>query len=447
MNKKIIIYAGSGLAVFVIVGGILGFVITRPKAHYNKGVELYKSQQYALAADEFKAAGDYKNAQENMTAALKHQALIEGDTAMQEGNYALACEKYTAAGDLDQDGAKLLEATKNNVYQMGVNHLESKEYLAAAECFNDNRFRFEDREDKLVSCAEGLLDEGKYTDVQTILTGATKISVLYKYLQYSDGMVALDESDYSLAKKKFEGAGSIRDAEDMLEKSTYLVGVEAFDKGRYVDAYNNFVLVSKDYEDNAEYLEKSRFMNAELLFNSGDYVAAKEIFSEYADDYEYDGVVVSERLATIDEYSDYFEMSEAWKCCYGNIEAKEVTGGAWTSWYLPDDKIKANRSEYATAELYFTVKPDGEVLLQGTIEIAYIDEYHYVKQLLELDKKSYTIYDSVTSSSGTIQLDDNTTLKYSKDSLELKYEKTEQITAYTKDVCSANYKFDHYNFG
>ena len=135
-------------------------------------------------------------------------------------------------------------------------------------------------------------------------------------------------------------------------------------------------------------------------------------------------------------------LIDTWICNYGNIDARQVTGGSWTAWTLANDKMD-NKGNYAKADLTFMVLSDGSVSLKGTIKFSCLTEYSYIKSLLELDEKTYTLNETITSTSGMINLDDNTTLKYSKDSLTLKFSKTDQITAYTKEVCSAEYRFEH----
>lgn len=442
MKKQVLIPIISGSVLLVAAGVIIGIVATRPMVHYDKGVEFYNSNQYAQAITEFEAAGDYKNAAELLAIATKQQALVDGDQAMQAGDYALACEKYVLAADFDVGGTKLFEATKNNVYKTGQDHLAAGEYKEAAQCFSDPRFEFDDKGENLITCAEGMLDNEDYSGVQEILADYGPNSVQYSYLAYAKAMDAYNSGDNSTAQTMFEKAGFLRDSKDMLNKTTYSLAVEDFEDEKYFDALDNFSKLSLDYEDTKDYVKKCKFMKADFLLSSGDYVGAKEIFKNYDDDYEYNGILTSDRMAELDKYSDYFDLIEIWKCSYGNIDARQITGSAWTSWTLTDDKMD-NKGDYASVNLTFTVLYDGSVSLQGTVTFRCLTEYSYVKSLLEFDEKKYTINETITSPSGTINLDDNTTLKFSKDSLTLKFSKTDQVTAYTKEVCSAEYKFEH----
>ncbi len=442
MKKQVLIPIISGSVLLVAAGVIIGIVATRPMVHYDKGVEFYNSNQYAQAITEFEAAGDYKNAAELLAIATKQQAMVDGDQAMQAGDYALACEKYVLAADFDVGGTKLFEATKNNVYKTGQDHLAAGEYKEAAQCFSDPRFEFDDKGENLITCAEGMLDNEDYSGVQDILADYGPNSVQYSYLAYAKAMDAYNSGDNSTAQTMFEKAGFLRDSKDMLNKTTYSLAVEDFDDEKYLDALDNFSKLSLDYEDTKDYVSKCKFMNADYLLSIGDYVGAKEIFKNYDDDYEYNGILTSDRMAEIDKYSDYFTLIDTWKCNYGNIDARQVTGGSWTAWTLSNDKMD-NKGNYAKADLTFMVLSDGSVSLKGTIKFSCLTEYSYIKSLLELDEKTYTLNETITSTSGTINLDDNTTLKYSKDSLTLKFSKTDQITAYTKEVCSAEYRFEH----
>ncbi len=443
MNKKVLIPVISVSAILVISGIVLGIVLTRPGAHYKKATAYFDRQQYAEAIKEYEAAGEYKDSADRIVLSGKYLAMSEGDKAMSEGNYALACEKYAAAGELDTDGAKLFEATKKNVYEMGVDYLESGEYLLAVQCFRDDRFEFEDKSDRTLECVEGLLDKGDYGSVADFLKNTSISSPLNPYYDYSLAMIAYNDEDYPTAINLFGKVDPLRDSHEMWKRSTYEFGVSLYEQGKYGVAYDSFSKLEKDYENTAEYCSNSYFMNAESLFKKGEYLDAEEIFLTFGEDYEFNGIKVSDRLNTIDQYRDYFVFDSDWRCSYGYLETKQVASYLSSWWSITDEMIETEgRAKFAKIDLDLIIDTEGEVYLKGTVEFKVYKEYSSIKKLLELKEKKYSIYEHINSTSGTIELDDKTVMKYSKDSITIKYVSKDNSTVYTTETCTSEYKFE-----
>lgn len=139
-RKKKILKIASIATPSIIVCAALLFVLINyiiPASNYNKGVSFYEAKNYESAIAAFEAAGEYKDAQEQILACYYE----EGQSFYEDGDYEAAIEAFEAAGVAYYYAEGLLYQKEGN-YTSAIEAFEKAgEYQDAAEqaklCFNE----------------------------------------------------------------------------------------------------------------------------------------------------------------------------------------------------------------------------------------------------------------------------------------------------------------------
>jgi tetratricopeptide (TPR) repeat protein len=88
----------GGVALMVAAGVAIFFIATTPSRKYKAGVKAYDAGDYANAAAQFEAAGNFQDAKERAEEATTMLHYTNGKDAFSAGDYAKAKEEFEACG-------------------------------------------------------------------------------------------------------------------------------------------------------------------------------------------------------------------------------------------------------------------------------------------------------------------------------------------------------------
>ena len=440
MNKKVLTAIISSAAV-VVIGGVLATVLyVLPKSHYDKGSDLYRSGSYGAAKTEFDAAGNFRDAKDCAVAADKQQALLDGNTAMVNGEYEKACELFTKAGEYDLNGSNLKLAEEMITGSEADKLIEEGKYIEAYTTLKDAKYSQPDKDSKLIKCIPPLIAADDL-DNAYLVSEFMDDGKAQRF--YVEGLQKYNEGKYELAKGYFSETNYL-DSKDYAMDCTYNIGIQKFESGAYHDALESFNQINLTYKDTKDYVEKSQFMTIGEYIAKGDYITAQEYLGKVDENFELNDVKASDFKAQIDKYSDYLRMCDNWKYTDGKIKSEEKWSYYSSWWELEGDDLRSTVSnKNVSLDISFMVNEDGTVTISGSTQIIFFKDYSSVRALLDIEQKTYKFSETVKSSSGSIKVTDEVTLKYGKDKCTVSYRKEDTPYAGCKDIMTSEFVFEH----
>lgn len=208
------IWAIIGIAGIIALVVALRIIFT-PAIHYSQGKKSFDEGQYAVAAEQFLAAGDYKDAVSKAKIATFAQNYAEGEAHFASGNYAEAVACFESAGNYEDAAERVIEAQYGVHYKSAEDAFACGDFNVAIAEFGEAQ-SFKDAEDRLLASTYALADEaeknGKYEDAIDIFDSLDSYSDAKERI-FTIGLTRLGAKDYVVAEKAF-GLGSTPESEN-----------------------------------------------------------------------------------------------------------------------------------------------------------------------------------------------------------------------------------------
>ncbi|MCR4689321.1 MAG: zinc ribbon domain-containing protein, partial [Saccharofermentans sp.] len=313
----------------IVIGGILLakqlITVTFPKMHYNKAQEAEQQQNYALAVEEYEAAGEYEDAQKRLAAAQIALHYQTGDALFNSGDYQGAIAEFTAAGEYEdsQDRIELCNTAQH--YANGIALIDQGEYEQAIEEFRDCR-GYEDTEEQTAKAnflwGQELIEAGELNDGAKLLVLAgtdeafsildttaeelvaakdyETLDEMFAYVDgyesyhyYGVGMPAYNSGDYELAFTSLCRARDIEGVSDLIPECALATAIEYMSDGNYSQA----VLCLDDIADDPTGAALLNACKAEEANELYDLPTAYELYLEVPEDLVVEGYDLQARRA------------------------------------------------------------------------------------------------------------------------------------------------------
>lgn len=229
--------------------------------------------------------------------------------------------------------------------------------------------------------AVSMVHEGKY-DEAIVLFENLNSSDSEQYIQYCEGMKLLLEENsksYVTAIECFEKANNIEDSAARLQEANYMQGEIFCNVGSYALAKKNFIAAG-DYENAsakaeecADFEKKAAvFKTAEDYYKEGKLGKAKTAYEAIDQSFEYNGIKVSDRVATLNAHKDFITLCGKW------VTSEKPTGNTTQIWSSGDGRTQGwDISFKGTYDLECTciIKDDGSVNVKCTANYSYPTSY------------------------------------------------------------------------
>ena len=317
--KFILIPLAIGLLIFLGLGGAMLYLKGgSPNAKYNNAVSAYNAGNYASAAQQFEALGDFKDSKQRAAEAVLKMHYTNGKYAFETGEYEKAVTEYEAAGDYEDSKERLAEAQNAVHYNKGVALSKSGDVDGAIEELKK---------------ANGSYDsDAKLFDLY-VLKGDKEI----------------DNKAYDKAMEYYKTAGNYKDASEQIRKCNYYLGMDAESKNQPDEAVAYYVEAG-DYEDAAERI-KAIYYNAgidALSKNENDKAADfLRIAGDYKDAAEKGKGAFYLKGISLLKAKD-FETADAFFTLAGNYKnAKELSYACQAEMYLLEGEVSKAVSLYS----------------------------------------------------------------------------------------------------
>lgn len=447
MPRKKLILIGLGALVVIVAVVVIG-IITSPFGQYKLAVSAYNKQNYASAVKHYQAAGNYKDAPARLVDATNAWNYQLANDAMLTEDYATAVDRYSLIpGYLDSD-EKLLTAQCCYHYQQGGILYESGEYLAAAEeyaqipdymdsvtkeeeCYFACAAEYEASEQYVIAaeyyelaksneesseriyvCGRALIDIGDYVNAADVLDN-TDYDDAKVWGYYASGWEYYEAGNYVAAENYFRSCSGIEDADEMRVNSAYLAGMEKFENGDYDDARGYFITAS-GYDDSDDMKMICDLMLAEEEFRKGNLYTAQSAFQELPSDLSYDGISVEERLALLEEYSDYVDICGNWESTSGTISSYRYYTYTSAGWGLDIEG-----GDHLTIRCI--IEDDGSVTIKGNIDYEVFEGYTSIRDdmIYYYDFRNYSFTVDNANLNEAWSIRSTATLTYTGDSFHL----------------------------
>lgn len=447
-TKQVVLICSGGFAVVLIIIGIC--VLLSPFGQYNLGISALNKGKYESAVKHLTAAGSYRDAQVHLVEATTAWNYQLAQQAFASEDYATAVEKYSLVpGYLDADDQLVIAQTCYH-YQHGNELYDGGDYLGAAEEFvlipdyqdaadklnasyyayaseeetagdyvvaaeyYDLAGEYEDSPERIYNCGMQLLDAGEYRPASDVF-GTTDYDNARDMGRYASGWANYEEGNFSAATEFFRAASGIEDADAMRIDSAYYAGVEELEDEDYDDAREYFMIAS-GFED-ADILKLDcELMLAEELYDKGHLYSAQTAFQSLPEDFEYNGISVSERLAILEQYSDYVNICGRWDCTHFRVASFRYYSYSYEGWSNEDD----GGSDHLTIRCI--INDDGSVTIQGHIDYMVFTGYSSVRDYMAyyIDLRDYNFTVENASLSDTWEIRSTATLSYSNGAFHLR---------------------------
>ena len=445
-SKKILIISSAGTALVLTI--VIICVLLSPFGQYKMGMSAYNKQKYESAVKHFQAAGSYRDAPARLAdATLAWNYKLASDAMLTE-DYATAVEKFSLIpGYLDAD-EKLVLAQTCYHYQQGGELFEAGDYLSAAEQFalvsdyqdaaikeTDCYYAYasateasgdyaaaaeyygmasdkEDSAERIYYCGRALIEAGNYSEAADVLAD-TDFEDAADWRWYALGWSTYESGNYSAAENYFRSSSGIEDSDSMRIDSAYHAGIDKIESGEYDDAKAYFE-ISSGYEDSDEMILNCRLMLAEEEYDKGNLNSARDAFLELPEDLVYNDISVSERLATLEEYSEYVDLCGRWESTSGTMTSARYmtyTSSGWT--------LDIEDNYYITIRC--VIEDDGSITIKGSISYDVFNGYSSVRDYMIYywDHRSYDFTIEDVSLSDTWDIRSTATLSYSNGSFHM----------------------------
>ena len=106
-------------------------IVFNPAIHYSKGEKLFDSGKFSAAAEQFSAAGDYKDAASKAKRATAAQSYADGEAKFNAGDYTAASALFTAAAGYE-DAAERVRQSQLGVHYKAAETSQRKRLKQAA---------------------------------------------------------------------------------------------------------------------------------------------------------------------------------------------------------------------------------------------------------------------------------------------------------------------------
>lgn len=272
-----ILVAAAGIIVVAI--GVTIFFVTLPGRKYKKAVKAYDRGDYAAAASQFEAMGNFRDAVERAEEATKMMHYDNGQKAFDSGDFEKAKEEFAAAGDFKDAPTMITTSERAGHYQKAAMLLTSGDYKAAITEFEYSD-RYNDASEQIRKCyyqlgeaalAKDSLDEAvEYFNLAGTYSDASRKS---SEINYKRAETAYNSGDVLLAAKYFSEAGAYNNADKRAKEIYYTLGVTAYKKKDYVTAAEHLRLAG-NYKDAETYANAAYYTNAVTFLKAKNYEKA-----------------------------------------------------------------------------------------------------------------------------------------------------------------------------
>lgn len=360
--KKIGIYVGGA----VVAIGLLYvlFTIIIPSNHLKKGEEYLSKQHYEEAVTEFEAAGEYENAATQLTYS---QACLD----LKNKDYLKAIEGFEKVKDF-KDSAKQLPKA---YYAQAEIYYKKEDYGSAAEAYLKTN-SLKDSSDKLYECGKQLILEDKAQAARDAFAGS-KNEDAENYLNYAEGLLAIEDENYSKA-------------------------IEYFDKTH----------------DIAEVAGKKNYCNmavAESYLKQNKLVQAIDIYNSLPPETEFNGVTAQSRQNSLGKFRDFIATYEGTYTGSGTYTTKstsKTTGYDMSGW--------ESSSDSEDGKIKFSVTSDGTLRMSVNFSYVYFTNYSTVSAALRRNFDSFEIDQNISDVPGQLTKG-YTTLTFNNGHIDLHY--------------------------
>lgn len=320
------IIGGAGVILLAVVLRI----VFNPAIHYSKGEKLFDSGKFSAAAEQFSAAGDYKDAASKAKRATAAQSYADGEAKFNAGDYTAASALFTAAAGYEDAAERVRQSQLGVHYKAAETAFANGDYPSAISEFEQAE-NFQDAAEQVLASTYALADENEKKEEY-----AKAIEEFDSIGDYSDakerifaiGLARLNANDFSLAEKAFETGGSSQ-SEDYYY---YTQGKELFSRKKYSDAKEQFKKCA--VEDAADLCTACDYLTAEEHYQNGELNTAKKLFEALPKDYSYkNGAKVGVRLERLEKFKSFAALCGTWKVTDNYIESKNVynRSGSWSN--------------------------------------------------------------------------------------------------------------------
>ncbi len=236
-------------------------------------------------------------AQSQYETALKEKDYQDAADAFNNGNYEQAITLYSGILGYKDAADKLALSQKAKNYQDAEKAFADGDYETAAHLF-EQAGDFNNTTQRLLDAGKALIDNKQYSAAAEILAlpsleGNPEAA---KYSEYAQGFICFEENDYTAAQEHFESAGDLLDATEMSRASIIMQAESNLEKG---------------------------YLNT-----------AEELYLKLPEDYSYNGIAVSDRLATLEKYRSFVEICGIWTCNNMDASVRQThdSTGLWDQW-------------------------------------------------------------------------------------------------------------------
>lgn len=401
--KQIVLLCTGGVAVVAIIVAIC--VMMSPFGQYNLGISALNKGNYASAVKHLTSAGAYRDAQYHLVEANNAWNYQLAQQAFSAGDYATAIEKCTLIpGYLDADDLLVLAET-NNHYQQGDALYTSGDYLSAVDEFAQVP-DFQDSQERIFNCGMRLLEAGDYENAADVFS-RSDFEGAEGYEKYASGMKNYLDGNYFAAALYFRDASGVEDSAELLIESSYYCGVDKLEAGSY-DAAREYFITAAGYEDANALKVDCDLMLAEEEFREGNLYTAQSAFQSLPADLEYNGVSVSERLALLEQYSEYVNICGKWEVTSGTMETIQSGTYYADGWSYEFNPTRDNDS----ITIRCVIHDDGTVTINGNARYMVFTNYSTVRDFVRTSDRNYNFSIDGTSLSGEWQIRDTATLTF-----------------------------------
>ncbi len=453
------------LVVVVVLALIAASFLIVPAASYRIGVKSFDAGNYAKAAQAFKLAGSYQDAKERAEAAKSADAYERGRLAFEDGDYAAAAACFKEAGDYEDAGKQLDLSNLGVSFAKGEELMQAGDYAAAAKKFAEAKsfpgaaerekeaygklaaqlldqgsygdalkaFLAADDRDAALSCVEKMVKDGQYSEVVEAV-GSLDDSSFGGYLNYSQGMIQLSNSDFDAAIDAFGKAKGVFDAETRLKEAYYQKGESLMKQKRYDDAAQSYKSAS-GYSDAETKITTCSFLAAEEHYADGSLNTAKELYEKLPSDFSYDGVTVAERLATLEKFKAFLPLCGTWDASDNANQVKTICSSSQYYWV---GKPKANNGQITVK---CVIGSDGKVTVRGEVEFVRYSNYSIISSFLRTTRENISFDQTVNKANFTFKVGD-LTLSHSANGFRARWQVKEKDGTAT-NTYSADYTYNN----
>ncbi len=479
MKKSSVIIAVS-CSVAAVGAAVAAVVIGVPMYKYNTAMDSFENKEYHTAISQFRELGSYSDSREKVVEVYQQiaydmlssssyeevQNKFSSDTSYSDYYHVIDKAVYQKANDAFEAGTyidaveffSLIPEYENSsemvnecYYQQGLVYFENGEYDSAVTEFKKVT-EYKDSSDKITEShyakAEKLLADNKPVEAAKAFSDAG---------EYKDSFARIREIGLDLIEKKeySDASDVLKYDPDSFDHYNYAMGMLYYEKGDYSPAVTYLGRATsvegadKVLAEAEKLLEEKNnqelFKKADLHYSNGELNQALRTFEKLPADYSYNGVSVSERLATLEKYSKYVDICGKWTSTATNYaESRQTykrTGSA--EWWYKD--IEYNPESKIFLDVKCTIKSDGTVRISGKAGFYRFTDYSSISAYVDGDYTTISFNETVSTYPYTLNINDNTTLTFNANSISLAYSEKDNYSTSFYNTYSSNYTYNKRN--